>query len=586
MATLPKVDVVFVGFGLVNGIIANELGKRSTVKMVALERGPFRQTDPNFMYNHFDEYTYSVQSELFQDLSRETVTFRNNMSQTALPMREYGSFRPANSVGGAAIHWNGQWWRYLTYHFPYRTHWVDKYGASIIPPDCTVQDWPLTYQDLEPHYLTAEKTFGIAGKAGNINGKIQHGGNPFEAPRTQDYPQSPNNIAYGPTLFRDACQQVGFHPFPQATANSPSAYVNPDGMGLGSCDYCGFCERFGCHVSAKASPLITVIPSAMRSGRVEVRENSNVTRILTSGGRATGVLYRDASGNEQEQPADLVVLGSWTLNNNRLLFLSNIGQPYDPVANTGTLGRNYTYQVFGASGTGWYDDRILNRFMGSGANGYCIDDFNADNFDHSGLGFIGGGDIAFNNTGARPIEQYGPLPKEAPSWGSGWKAAVKQYYNRSVAFSMQGESLPYRGNFFSLDPTYKDALGDPLIRLTFNFTDNERKMSKYVAEKACAPIIAAMNPALQEVSGTIIDYNIVPYQSTHIQGGVVMGADPTTSVVNRYCQVWGMPNLFVVGASAFPQNAGYNPTGTLSALTYWIADALVTRYIKSPGMLA
>jgi gluconate 2-dehydrogenase alpha chain len=269
-----------------------------------------------------------------------------------------------------------------------------------------------------------------------------------------------------------------------------------------------------------------------------------------------------------------------------LLLLSQIGQPYDPRATTGGVGSNFTYQVNGASATGWYDDRILNRFMGSGANGYCIDEFNSDNFDHSGLGFCGGGSIACNNTGARPIQSYGPLPPGAATWGSGFKAALKQYYNRIVSFGMQGESPAYRQNFADLDPTYRDAFGNPLLRITFNFTDNERKMVRYVAEKALTQIIGQMNPSIQQVSDTITDFNAIPYQSTHICGGTIMGADPTTSVVNKYCQVWGMPNLFVLGASNFPQNAGYNPSGTVGALAYHAVDALITRYLSNPGMLA
>ncbi len=586
MAVQPRVDVVSIGFGLVGGAIANELGKRTSLQMVALERGPFRRTIPELAIDHFDEWRFTVQGELFQDLSQETITFRNAIDQTALPMHQYGSFRPGLGVGGAAVHWNGQHWRALPHFFRYRSHLIERYGSNFLPEDTTIMDWPVSYDELEPHYMYFEKVFGIAGKAGNIRGRIQPGGNPFEGWRSEEFPQPPNQIAYGPTLFREACEQLGFKPFPQPTANSPTTYVNPDGMALGPCDYCGFCEYYGCHVGAKASPILTVIPSALRSGRLQVRELCNVLRINHAGGRATSVSYLDASGQEQEQPADLIVLGAFTLNNIRLLLLSQIGEPYDPQANRGVVGRNYTYLVMGGGGTGWYDDRILNRFMGSGANGYAIDEFNSDNVDHSGLGFFGGGSIACNNTGARPIQQYGPLPSGTPTWGSGWKAAVKYYYNRVVSFGIQGESPAYRQNYADLDPTYRDAFGHPLLRITFNFTDNERKMIRYIAAKASAPIIAQMNPAIQQVGSDLADYNIVPYQSTHLQGGTIMGSDPTSSVVNRYCQVWGMPNLFVVGASNFPQNFGYNPTGTVGALAYWAAEAIVNRYLPSPGMLA
>jgi gluconate 2-dehydrogenase alpha chain len=587
MATLPKVDVVFIGFGLVGSAIANELGKRATnLKMVALERGPFRDTFPDFLQDHFDEWRYAVQGQLFQDLSRNTITFRNDVKQTALPMRQFGSFLPGNEVGGAMVHWNGQLWRFLPHFFEYRTHLEQRYGKDFLPEDTTIQDWGITYDELEPYYTQFDKMFGIAGKAGNLKGEIIEGGNPFEGPRSEEYPQPPNKIAYGPSLFRVACEELGYKPFPQPTANSPDAYTNPDGMKLSACNYCGFCERFGCHVGAKASPIVTTVPSALASGRVELRQYATAFRINHDGGKATSVSYYDAAGREQEQPADLIVLGAFTLENIRLLLLSKIGEPYDPATGKGVVGRNYTYQINGGGGTVWYDDRVINRFMGSGANGFCIDEFNSDNFDHADLGFFGGGNIACNQTGARPILNSGPLPSGIAKWGSQWKKAVKQYYNRSVGFGLQGESPAYRQNYADLDPTYRDAYGNPLLRITFNFTDNERKFVKYIAEEAITRIATVMGGAIQQVNDTITDYSIVPYQSTHTCGGTIMGADPTTSVVNKYGQVWDVPNLFVVGASNFPQNAGYNPTGTVGALAYHAADALVTKYLPSPGPLA
>ena len=244
--------------------------------MVALERGPYRETNPDFLMDHFDEWRYAVQGQLFQDLSRETSTFRNDSGQMALPIREYGAWLPGNGVGGAMVHWNGALWRFLPHFFEYRTHLEQRYGPNFLPPDTTIQDWGVTYDELEPYFTQYDRTFGIAGKAGNLKGQIQPSGNPNEETHTEEYPQGPNQIAYGPTLFRDAAIQLGFKPFPQPTGNSPGTYRNPDGMVLAPCDYCGFCERFGCHVGAKASPITTVIPSALKSGNVEIREYSNV----------------------------------------------------------------------------------------------------------------------------------------------------------------------------------------------------------------------------------------------------------------------------------------------------------------------
>ncbi len=77
----------------------------------------------------------------------------------------------------------------------------------------------------------------------------------------------------------------------------------------------------------------------------------------------------------------------------------------------------------------------------------------------------------------------------------------------------------------------------------------------------------------------------MPYQSTHNVGGAVMGADPATSVVNKYLQSWDVPNVFVVGASAFPQNSANPPTLTVGALACWAADAIRDSYLRAPGPL-
>ena len=75
----------------------------------------------------------------------------------------------------------------------------------------------------------------------------------------------------------------------------------------------------------------------------------------------------------------------------------------------------------------------------------------------------------------------------------------------------------------------------------------------------------------------------MPYQSTHNTGGAIMGTDPTKSALNKYLQSWDVANVFVIGASAFPQNAGKNPTGTVGALAYWAADAIRNQYLRNPG---
>jgi gluconate 2-dehydrogenase alpha chain len=81
------------------------------------------------------------------------------------------------------------------------------------------------------------------------------------------------------------------------------------------------------------------------------------------------------------------------------------------------------------------------------------------------------------------------------------------------------------------------------------------------------------------------NFSVVPYQSTHNTGGTIMGSNSRNSVVNRYLQVWDAHNLFVMGASTYPQQPGYNPTGTLGALALWSADKIRKDYLKNPGPL-
>jgi gluconate 2-dehydrogenase alpha chain len=142
----------------------------------------------------------------------------------------------------------------------------------------------------------------------------------------------------------------------------------------------------------------------------------------------------------------------------------------------------------------------------------------------------------------------------------------------------------YKTNYLDLDPTYKDRFGRPLMRMTLDFHDNELKMSAYLTEKYAA-ILKQMGAKQVVASPRKGPYDVTTYQTSHLCGGAIMGADPKSSAVNRYLQSWDVPNLFVVGGSAFPQNAGYNPTGTVGALTYWAADAIRSQYLKNPGPL-
>jgi len=586
MATkLKPVDAVVVGTGVVGSIMAKELTDAG-LNVVVLERG--RMIDPQHDFaapSTYDELKFDRHSDIFQDLSRETITFRNNAGERALPMREMGSFKPGEAVGGTALHWGTHSRRLLPWDFETRSRTVERYGKERMPENCTSQDWGITFEELEPYYDQFEHLYGVGGKAGNLNGVIQEGGNPFEGARSREYPNPPSPMTYAGVMFARACEELGYKPHVNPVAAQTQAYMNPYKLMLGQCIRGGFCTSHACSQGAKANPITTIIPALLKQDNCEIRPMSNVIRVNLDSDRkrATGVTYLDASGREFEQPADIVVLGAYTFNNVRLMLLSGIGTPYDPVANRGVVGRNYSYQSHGRV-TMFFEEKAFNPFMGGGARGTSIDEFNADNFDHSELDFFGGAYIAVASSGAMPIRSI-QVPAGTPKWGSEWKNAAARYYQRNMSIRLTGGCQSYRQNYLDLDPTYRDANGLPLLRMTFDWGENESKSIDWITKKA-EEIANAMNPSRINSVGQHGHYDITPYQSTHNIGGAVMGADPATSAVNKYLQSWDVSNVFVIGGSSFPQNAANPPTETIGMLACWAADNIKETYLKRPGPMA
>lgn len=572
VTTLDKVDVVAVGVGWTGGIIAAEATKAGLTFM-GLERGKKRGTE-DYQHVH-DELKYAIRYELMQDTAKETITFRNKKEEKALPMRQQGSFLLGENLGGAGTHWNGQTWRFLPYDFEIKSMTEERYGKEKLMEDkgYTFEDWGITYDELEPYFNTFEKTSGISGEE-----------NPLGGDRSEPYPTPPMLKSRSLKMFEEAASNLELHPVMMPSANLSQQYENPDGETINACQYCAFCERFACEYDAKATPEVTVIKTAQKSDKFQLRVGANVVEIITDeddDSKVSGVKFVDTmTGEEFIQPADVVALTSYMFNNYKLLAVSDIGEQYDPETGKGTLGRNYCYQISG-SATGFFDEQF-NTFMGAGALGMALDDYNGDNFDHEDLDFLHGGNISITQTGSRPILSNS-VPSGTASWGEEFKEESIKNYTRVLSVAGQGATSPHKENYLSMDTEYTDAYDVPLVRLTYNFTDQDRARQKYLAERS-GEIMEEMGAAQVNLASELTDYNIVPYQSTHNTGGTTMGASPTNSVVNNWLQHWDRDNLFAVGAGNFQHNSGYNPTATVGALAYRCAEGII-KYAKDGGRL-
>ncbi|WP_185984527.1 GMC family oxidoreductase [Aureimonas mangrovi] len=585
--TAERKDVVIIGLGWTGSILGMELANEG-LEILALERGEDRNTVPDFKYPEvIDELKYAIRMGFMQKPRNSTLTIRRSLEETALPYRQLGSFLPGNGVGGAGIHWNGLNWRPMENEFRLRSYVEERFGAQIIPEDMTIQDWGVTYDELETHMDRFEYVAGISGQAGNINGRIIEGGNPFEAPRARDFPMPPLPNTYDSTLFREAASAMGYHPFTRPAANASQAYTNEYGMSLGPCNYCGFCERFGCLNYSKSSPQVCILDALKRKPNFQYRTHCDVLRIekATDGLTSTGVTYFDEMANEEVfQPADLVIVAAYSLHNVHLLLLSQIGTPYDPVTGTGVVGKNYSYQMNGGT-TLFFRDRFFNPFIGTGSNGVSIDDFAISQIDFAREGFIGGSYISSGTANGRPIAGFA-MPSDTPKWGAGWKQGIGDWYGHSMSIGAHGSNMSYRDVYLDLDPTYTDRYGRALMRMTFNWKPNDIRMTQFMKSRI-EEIATSMSPDLMQSSykSDGAQYDVRPYQTTHNVGGAIMGADRNTSVLNRYLQSWDMHNVFVMGASAFPQNTQYNPTGAVGGLAYWAADAIRRDYLPNPRPL-
>src|SRR4030081_3356339 len=508
MATnLKKTDVVVVGLGAVGGVAVLPLA-RAGLEVIGLEAGDWltgRDFAPDELRNNFRGWPQSVQKA-----NTEIPTHRPNASA---PYSQRLPIRPMmNAVGGTSLHYWAQSWRLNPWDFKVVSETRRRYGAGRIPKGSTVEDWPFGLEEIEPYYDKVEYEVGISGQAGNINGAIDKRGNIFEGPRAREYPMPPLRGTEFTDRMATAARKLDWHPFPGAAAINSQLYDDRSG-----CLYHGFCNRGGCHVNAKNSTAVSTIPKAVDTGRMKVVTQAIVTSVDVDekSGRVSGVTYVKG-GVEYSQPADVVLLASYTYENVRTLLLSKSKVfPNGLSNNAGQVGRHYFSHHTGNPVTALFPFD-LNNWYGLPAQGVAVDNWADDNFDHSALDFIGGGNL-WVYSDRRPIaaasmSSFG----KAPSWGSAWKSFIKTNADRFNVAYLQKTTLPYEDNYLDLDPVAKDPMGFPVIRITADHKDNEKRLGAFVQDKMAQWFMEAGAIAVEKgPTGTM-------GPSTHAYGGTRM----------------------------------------------------------------
>ena len=558
MATgLKKTDVVIIGLGAVGGVAALPI-VQAGLNVVGLEAGSWlapKDFAPDELRNNYRGWPQSVQKA-----NLEIPTHRPNASAGYSPRLTIDPMM--NAVGGTSVHYWAQSWRLSPWDFKVVSETRRRYGAARIPKGSTVEDWPFGLEELEPYYDRVEREIGVSeGRQPQRPHRSRR-----KHLRRRAHARVPDAAASWDGLHRHDGRgraRAGVARLPGPAAVNSRNYQNRT-----ACVYHGFCSRGGCHVNAKGSTAVTTIPKAVSTKRLSVVTEAHVIRIdVNESGRATGVSYLKG-GTEYFQPADVVLLASYTYENVRLLLLSKSKPfPNGLSNNHGQVGRHYFSHNTGGAVSALFP-RSLNSWYGLPAQGVAVDNWADDNFDHAGLDFIGGGNLWIYSDrrpiGAASMSTFG----RAPQWGSAWKTFIKENADRANTAYLQKTTLPYEDNYLDLDPSVTDPLGYAVCRITAEFKDNERAVAGYIQDKMVEWYRAAGAIATEKGSiGTM-------GPSTHAYGGTRMGDSADTNVVNRWGFSHEVPNLGVVGASVMGTSGARNPTLTAQALAWRTAEYL------------
>jgi choline dehydrogenase-like flavoprotein len=542
----PEFDVCVIGTGAGGGVMIDQL-TAAGLRVVALERGP----ELSLADFDDDELRNVIRDQVF---SRDQLeTYRPDAST---PSKTGRFSQIAHCVGGTLTHWAAWSWRFRPDEFKVLSTEGPVAGASLA-------DWPIDYAELEPFYEKAEWDFGVSGAAE---------ANPFAAPRKKGFPNPAHPQRVSAQKFAKGARARGYTAFPVPVAINSQPYG-----GRPRCLYGGACRSYGCPVHAKGTTFSISLPRARATGQLDLRPDAMVFDLPVKDGRVTGARYFDRAGQAHEVRARHVVVSAGTIGTAQLLLLSTSGAfPHGLANGSGLVGRNFSFHHHPAA-LGLFDED-LRAYTGFEAFS-AFDDLHPSD---PKRGFIRGGVVAELNTFTHQPLAYALVlePALRGAGARGWGASLKQNlraFPNTLTVAGICEELPMADNRVDLDPVVKDRFGLAVPRITKRQHPNDLAMNRWYEKKLVELVEAAGAKevhagGIPEVS---IDEHTPQKGNAHNHGTCRMGDDPSKSVVDRWCRSHEVPNLWVVDGSVMPTNGGYNPTLTILANAYRVADHFV-----------
>jgi choline dehydrogenase-like flavoprotein len=444
-----------------------------------------------------------------------------------------------NAVGGSTVLYAAHWQRNMPSDFRVRS--LDGVG----------DDWPLTYEDLEPYYERVEEDFGISGLAGDT-----------AFPPGKGPPLPPPPLGAMGRRVAAAHNRLGWHWWP-----APNAIATRPYKSLRLCTQRATC-MWGCVEGAKGSADRTHWPDNVARG-VQLLTGARVRRLeVNARGLVTGATYVDRQGTEHFQPADVTILAANGIGTPRLLLLSANSQFPDGLANSsGLVGRRLMMHPFGTV-VGLFEENLNSTHGVWGQHLHSLEFYETD----TKRGFVRGAKWGLQPTGG-PLSMtrsypWGDNAGDNAIWGDRFHAGIRKRLGRSAMWGIIAEDLPDEENRVLLAADLRDGDGIPAPKIVYRMSENSYRLLDFHLKRAQESLEAA--GAYETVIAPLIRET-----GWHLLGTCKMGTDRATSVVDAWGRTHDIPNLFIFDGSIWPTSSGMNPTATIAAMALWCAEHLV-----------